>query len=86
MDRSEFLRVGCMVYTDKVHLVADSLDELHDFATGIGLKRLWFQNHSRHPHYDLLGKRLAFALERGAVVIGSKQLVRISRKLIDGSP
>ncbi len=75
-----------MVYTDKIHLVADCLDELHNFALRIGLKRSWFQNHSRHPHYDLLGERLKLALKNGAIVIGSKQLVRISRKLIDESP
>jgi hypothetical protein len=70
-----------MVYTDKVHMVADNLGELHDFATRIGLRREWFQNHSRHPHYDLWGSRLKSALNRGAVVVNSKEIVRISRRL-----
>ena len=70
-----------MVYTDKVHMVADNLEELHDFATHIGLRREWFQNHSRHPHYDLWGSRLKSALNRGAVVVNSKEIVRISRRL-----
>jgi hypothetical protein len=70
-----------MVYTDKIHLVADSLEELHDFATYIGLRRDWFQNHSRHPHYDLWGSRLKSALNRGAVVVNSKEIVRISHRL-----
>ena len=75
-----------MVYTDKIHLVADSLEELHDFATHIGLKRDWFQNHSRHPHYDLWGSRLKSALNRGAVVVNSKEIVRISRRMNGGLP
>ena len=70
-----------MVYTDKIHMVADSLEELHDFATYIGLRREWFQNHSRHPHYDLWGSRLKSALNRGTVVVNSKEIVRISRRL-----
>jgi hypothetical protein len=73
--------VKSMVYTDKIHMVADSLEELHDFATHIGLKRNWFQNHSRHPHYDLWGTRLESALNRGAVVVDSKEIVRISHRL-----
>jgi len=35
------------------HLVADSVSELDDMADAVGLKRAWFQNHPRHPHYDL---------------------------------
>jgi len=31
-----------MVYTDGIHLVADSLEELHEFAHKIGLKREWY--------------------------------------------
>jgi hypothetical protein len=70
-----------MVYTDKIHLVADSLEELHRFAGRIGLKRAWFQNHSRHPHYDVWGSRLKSAIENGAMVVGSKEIVRVSHKL-----
>ena len=52
-----------MIYFDGVHLATDSdLSELHREARLIGLKREWFQEHSRHPHYDVFGapaKRLA---------------------------
>jgi len=70
-----------MVYTDKIHLVADQIEELHHFAAKIGLKREHFQCKSRHPHYDLWGGKLESALENGAVVVGSKEIVRISHKL-----
>ena len=41
---------------DGVHLMAPSLDALHEVAASIGLKREWFQDHARHPHYDVWGK------------------------------
>jgi len=44
-----------MIYFDGVHLMANTLDELHAEARRKGLKREWFQNHPRHPHYDVLG-------------------------------
>ncbi len=70
-----------MVYTDKIHLVADHMEELHHFAAKIGLKLEQFQRHSRHPHYDLWGSKRESALKNGAVVVGSKEIVRISHKL-----
>lgn len=43
-----------MVYTDGTHMVADSLNELHYFASSIGLNRCWFSGTRKgHPHYDL---------------------------------
>lgn len=54
-----------MIYTDNIHLIADSIEELHGFAVKIGLKRCWFHNPRRkstgssknHPHYDLVNKK-----------------------------
>lgn len=70
-----------MVYTDKIHLIADTLEELHSFAANIGMKAEWFQNHKRHPHYDIWGTMLKKALSSGAVVISSKDLVQKANKL-----
>lgn len=47
------------------HMFADSLDELHEFANKIGMKRIWFQN-KRLPHYDLTEKRRKLAVSLGA--------------------
>lgn len=67
-----------MVYTDGVHLIADSWDELHAFAQGIGLKREWFQEHPRHPHYDIITKtKVKKALARGAVKMQSVEMFRL---------
>lgn len=51
------------------HLQADTLDELHAFAQGIGLKREWFQKGSRPEldHYDVTESKRKLALEAGAI-------------------
>lgn len=63
------------------HLVADTLDELHGFARRLGLKRAWFQDKTRYPHYDVTVsvREKAIALgaiagDRGVVVTKAKQL------------
>jgi hypothetical protein len=37
------------------HLIADSLDELHEFAKKVGLHQTWFQTPPKasNPHYDV---------------------------------
>jgi hypothetical protein len=52
-------------WTSYCHLFADSLDELHDFAKKIGMKKIWFQN-KKLPHYDLTAKRREVAISLGA--------------------
>lgn len=70
-----------MIYTDGVHLVADSLDELHNFADKIGMKRSWFQYSKKHPHYDLLGSKKALAIKEGAINVTSRKILEISKTL-----
>lgn len=48
------------------HLVADSLDELHAFASTLGLQRRWFQSKSLYPHYDVTASVRDRALAMGA--------------------
>ena len=65
------------VYTDGKHLVAENVDELHDFAAAMGLKPEWFQDH-RHPHYDLTTARAArWAEDAGAVRLSTRDIIRI---------
>ncbi|WP_372711448.1 DUF4031 domain-containing protein [Hyphomicrobium sp.] len=73
-----------MVYTDKIHLVADSVEELHKFATLICLKRHYYEGVRKgHPHYDLTNKYIIEkAIQNGAKIISSRELVGISHKLI----
>jgi len=70
-----------MILFDGIHLASDeSLDELHAFAKSVGLKREWFQDHPRHPHYDVWGTP-ARSL---AVNVTSRELVRLARKCRTG--
>ena len=58
------------------HLVSDtSLEELHEFASVLGLRREWFQSGSI-PHYDLTGDVYDLAIARGALLVSSRELVR----------
>lgn len=50
------------------HLYADSVEELHQFAQGIMMKRSWFQiSKSGIPHYDLVASRRKMAVRQGAI-------------------
>jgi len=70
-----------MVYFDGIHLMADTIDELHNFAASCGLKREWFQNHKKHPHYDVWGGRNERSVLRaGAKEVSSKELIELSYK------
>jgi chloramphenicol O-acetyltransferase len=54
------------------HLFADDISELHNFAREIGMKRVWFQNDTRLPHYDLTAKRRITAIKNGAKEVDRK--------------
>jgi hypothetical protein len=56
------------------HLFADTIDELHEFAKKVGLKRVWFQP-GRLPHYDLTEKRRAKAIQLGVIPLTRKEAV-----------
>jgi len=56
------------------HLTTDGdLEQLHDFAERLGLKRAWFQPHPLHPHYDLTATKRLKALALGAVFVPARE-------------
>jgi hypothetical protein len=57
------------------HMQADSLDELHEFAARLGMKREWFQPGSRPEtaHYDVTKTRRALAVKLGAIEETTRQ-------------
>jgi len=60
------------------HMAADTLEELHEMARKIGMKREWFQpGRGRHPHYDLVKSRRDKAVALGAKAVTGRDLVRI---------
>lgn len=53
--------------TSWCHMTTDGdLEELHQFAERLGLKRQHFQNHYLLPHYDLTPRKRLLALTLGA--------------------
>lgn len=57
------------------HLVSDtSLEELHNFAERLGLRHEWFQKKSV-PHYDLTGEVYVRAIELGATLVSTREIV-----------
>jgi hypothetical protein len=63
------------------HMSADTVEELHAMAEQIGLKREWFQDHSRYPHYDVSQSKRKLAVKAGAIEVSSRQLVQLLRAM-----
>jgi hypothetical protein len=75
-----------MVYTDGVHVVATTIEELHEFAyTKLNFPARWFQGLPEHkfPHYDTMtkGKKLQ-ALKGGAIMVEGANQREKSKNLI----
>lgn len=49
------------------HMYADTIEELHDMADKIGLRRSWFQDKKHFPHYDLVESKRNMAIRFGAI-------------------
>lgn len=62
------------------HLAADEIDELHEFAKTISLKRCWFHNRPKFPHYDVNLQQRELCIESGAIPITSREMVLWNRK------
>lgn len=65
---------SCHMFTDTVDLT-----ELHEIAQRIGMKRAWFQDHPKAPHYDVVATRRFAALAAGAVPLDRARAVAIWR-------
>ena len=62
------------------HLIADSVDELIEFALSMGLRREWFQPKST-PHFDLTADARTKAVEMGAIELDRRGLIRKVREI-----
>lgn len=83
-----------MIYVDRLfqvgkhrwaHMTADSINELHDFADKLGLRREWYQGppKTRYPHYDIRPTKYRLALQLGATVVPTKNIVLVARALLN---
>lgn len=62
------------------HMIADTIDELHQMADKIGVARRWFQKKSSHPHYDICKSKRALAIKAGAIEVDRRGLVDVIRR------
>ena len=59
------------------HMLADSTDELHEFASKLGLKRSWFQPRVPGAHYDICKSIRAKAIKLGAIEVDRYQVMEL---------
>ena len=62
------------------HLIADSVDELIEFAVSMGMRAEWFQPKSS-PHFDLTADGRAAAVSNGAIELDNRAFVAKVREL-----
>ena len=63
------------------HMVADTLDELHNMADIITVNRKWFQDKPNFPHYDISKGKRALAVSSGAIEITTREMIRFRKRL-----
>ena len=61
------------------HMVADTFDELHAFAAKIGVKKHFFHRAKTAHHYDINSDQFKIAVDNGAKVVDSREIVRIGK-------
>lgn len=90
-DRDREEEISVAVYVDGLrdygwhrgpscHLIADSVEELIEFAESMGMRREWFQAKST-PHFDLTADGRAIAVSKGAIELTNRELVVKIREL-----
>ncbi len=63
------------------HMLADSLQELHDFAALIEVDPRLFHQHASYPHYDITVQMRKIALEHGAMPADRRTIITSAKKL-----
>lgn len=81
VDNAQVLKYGYVWF----HLMADSIQELHEFAADIGVPARAFHRGARHPHYDVTEGQRNRALRNGAVTISAREAVHVGRKIVRSS-
>src|SRR3546814_5085278 len=64
------------------HLMADTLDELHDFAARLGIPRRAFQDKTSGAHYDVTAQLRERAIALGAMPISRHAARALMRRVI----
>jgi len=67
-------------YNQSAHLMADTVEELHEFAARLGLKREWFQDRKTGKHYDLTVRMWYKARQAGAQLVNGPKFLELVRR------
>lgn len=69
------------------HMVADTLEELHEMAENIGMPRRFYQGppKTRYPHYDIPLEMRAEAIDWGAIEITQREAPAIAKRSLAAS-
>ena len=63
------------------HMMADTIEELHNMANAIGVDRKHFQNKKDKPHYDVCKQKKQIAIRYGAIEVSDKVMLYNLQKL-----
>lgn len=63
------------------HMVADSIEELHEMADKIGIDRRHFQcsPKSAYDHYDICTSKRTEAVRLGAIEVSTRRIIEVCR-------
>lgn len=85
VDNMHTTAMGKFRHMKMSHMICDDIDELHEMAEKIGVRRKWFQG----DHYDVCMEMRDKAIKLGAVEISMRQLAAMSwniKRGIDCTP
>lgn len=85
-----YLFSSSMILIDKPrkgysHMVCSSIPILHAIAENAGIKKSWFQNKrgKNKPHYDVKEEFFQAAIDAGATVVDSRQIILFLKRHFD---
>jgi hypothetical protein len=61
------------------HMVADSIEEVREFAERIGVKKHFWHSQEALSHFDITSDQQTLALAAGAKLVTSRELVSLAR-------
>jgi hypothetical protein len=61
------------------HMLADTLEELHEMAERLGVREHFEQSNRGVPHYDICRSKRRLALKLGAVEAGRREIGALAR-------
>lgn len=62
------------------HMVADTLEELHEMAENCGIVRRHFQDGKR-PHYNVCKESKKLVINKGAILVNNKTIIELCRAM-----